>query len=301
MRHHSATPTALALVLALGLTACGGDDEDVASDQTTASTPATASSDESTITAPPDDASTTAPPDDPSTTAPPDESSTTGPGDESTTTAPTSDTSEADGGTSTTAPPDEEDLPGERTDIYPYEGAALAVVGVGADDTLNVRTGPGTDYDVVVELAPLADGFAATGHNRAVADGTLWAEVLADGRTGWVSTAFIAQPGQTTDVTAELDEVPRAETMVAIAEAVAALRSSGAEGQEPQLTVVDGPTVADVGEITVDVTGYADDAQLGERFHIIAEPDPSGEGFTVRTVEATALCARGATAEGLCT
>lgn len=299
MRHHIATPAALALVLTLGLTACGGDDEDVASDETT--TPATAepSTDESTTT-PPDDASTTAPPDDPSTTAPPEDSSTTGPGDDATTTAPTSDTSEADGGPSTTAPPDEGDLPGERTDIYPYEGAALAVVSVAADDTLNVRSGPGTEYDVLVELGPLADGFEATGHNRTVADGTLWAGVLADGRTGWVSTAFIAHPGQTTDITAELGELPRAETMVAIADAVAAQRSSGAEGQEPQLTVVDGPTVADVGEVTVDVTGYADDAQLGERFHVIAEPDPSGEGFTVRTVEATVLCARGATAEGLC-
>lgn len=299
MRHHLAAPAALALMLTLGLTACGGDDEDVASDETSTRATAEPSTDESTTT-PPDDASTTAPPDDASTTAPPEDSSTTGPGGDATTTAPTSDTSEADGGASTTASPDEGDLPGERTDIYPYEGAALAVVGVGANDTLNVRTGPGTDQEVVVELAPLADGFEATGHNRTVADGAIWAEVVADGRTGWVSTAFIAQLGQTTDVTAELGEAPASETMADIAGAVAALRSSGAEGQEPQVTVVDGPTVADVGEITVDVTGYADDAQIGERFHIVAEPDASGEGFTARTVEATVLCARGVTAEGLC-
>ena len=45
--------------------------------------------------------------------------------------------------------------------------------------------------------------------------------------------------------------------------------------------------MSDLGEITVDVIGFPDDAQLGERLHVFAEPDPGGESFTVRSVEST--------------
>ena len=62
-------------------------------------------------------------------------------GDSNTTTPDTTSTSLATTTTSAT------ELPGERVEIYPYEGAALAVVGVASDDTLNVRVGPGTDFD----------------------------------------------------------------------------------------------------------------------------------------------------------
>jgi hypothetical protein len=89
--------------------------------------------------------------------------------------------------------------------------------------------------------------------------------------------------------------------MVAMGEAVAAARAPADEGPRPTVTVVDGPTVGDLGEVTVDVLGLADDSLRGERLHVFATPDPAGEGFGLKTVEATALCARGVTADGLCT
>jgi len=251
------------LVLAVALAGCGddGDDgEETGASTTTEATSSTAAEGGSTTEA---------------------DGSTTTDGDGSTTTAPAG------------------DLPGEVLDIYPYEGARLAVVGVAADDTLNVRSGPGTDFDVVTELSPLFQDATATGQNRTV-DESLWVELEADGATGWVNGAYVAEPGQTTDVTADIGAVG-GETMVDIGEAVAATRASVEEGPQPTVTVVDGPTVADVGQIAVDVLGLADDSVKGERLHIVASPDASGEGFTVTSVEATTLCARGVTAEGLCT
>lgn len=192
-------------------------------------------------------------------------------------------------------------LPGERVEIFPYEGAELAVVGVAADDTLKVRSGPGVEFDVVFELEPLAMDAVATGHNRSLGEAGFWSEITADGRTGWANSAFLLQPGQTRDITAELyptpADRPSAETMLELGRTVAAANAS--EEPPSDIVVVDGPTVGDLGEITVDVIGLGDDAQGGVRLKIFAQPDPGGESFTVRTVEATVLCSRGV-ADGLC-
>lgn len=209
--------------------------------------------------------------------------------------------------TTTTEPtePTDGELPGERIDIFPYEGAELAVVAVDADDTLNVRSGPGVGFDVVTELDPLATGVVATGHNRSLDDDGIWAEVAVDGVTGWASTAFLAHLGDTGDRTSELypdpADRPRAETMLELGEAVAEdVAGSDLDGGPPlSITVVDGPSVGDLGEVTVDVTGFGDDALLGYRLAVFAEPDPGGESFTVRTVESTPLCRRGVS-DGLC-
>lgn len=211
-------------------------------------------------------------------------------------------TETADPSTSTTATPTPSELPGERIDIFPYEGAELAVVGVGSDDVLNVRAAPGVSYEIVAELDPLADGIVPTGHNRQLEDGPIWAEIEVDGTTGWASTAFLAHLGATRDTTSQLyPEVadrPRGDTMLQLGELVAD-RVAGFDEPQPDVVVVDGPTVGDLGEITVDVVGFPDDSVLGERLHVFAEPDPGGEGFTVRTVESTTLCRRGVS-DGLC-
>ena len=187
-------------------------------------------------------------------------------------------------------------LPGEPIDLYPYQGAELAVVGVAAADTLSLRSGPGTEFAALAELAPLADGIRATGHNRSLADGSWWAEVQADGRTGWVNARFVAQPGRAIDVTADLGGQIRAASMAALAAAVVAAR--GPDGDQPEATIVDGPRAGDLDEIVVDVLGLADDAQSGERLHLFAVRD--GGDYVLRTVEATVLCVRGVTAEGAC-
>lgn len=214
-------------------------------------------------------------------------------------------TTTTDVGTTTTTQGDAA-LPGEEIDFFFQDGDELAVVGVEAGDTLNVRAGPGVDFDVVAELGPLATDVAPTGRHRSLDGAGIWAEVRTDDGTGWVNTAFLAYPGMTDDVTtqiaADVADLPRADTMLELGEAVAAMRIvvDGSDGPVPDVVVVDGPSVGDLGEITIDIVGLPDDSGLGERLHVFATPAEDGGSFTVRTVERTVLCRRGATDDGLC-
>jgi len=218
--------------------------------------------------------------------------STTGP---STTGAPTTTSGTA---TPTTAPDGE--LPGTPVDLPPRAGASLAVVGVAADDVLNVRLGPGTTFDVVTTLAPLAEGIVAAGENRQLDSGAVWARVEADGTDGWANSAFLLQRGTTTDETASHYPTPAdrplAADLVALGEEVAGEFAS----TEPRsrVTVVDGPQEGDVGEVTLDVLGIGDDSVGGYRLHVFAEPDAGG--FRLRSLEVTVLCSRGADDQGRC-
>ncbi len=199
--------------------------------------------------------------------------------------------------TSTTVP-----LPGEEVDIFPYAGAELGVVGVKANDELNVRSGPGADFEVVTQLHSLDTGIEAAGHNRTVGDTGLWSEVTANGVTGWASATYLAQLGRIDDITTEIAPTPAdrpsAETMLQLGTVVA--RSRASTDPPSDIVVTGGPDVGDLGEITVDVIGMGDDSILGERLHIFGEPGAGGESFTMRTVERTLLCARGVGDDGLC-
>lgn len=206
------------------------------------------------------------------------------------------------------SPTPEADLPGEPVERPPYEGAELDVVGVEADDTLNLRAAPGTDFDVVLELDPLATGITASGHNRSLDDGGTWAEVTVDGQAGWANTSFLLGAGQAGDITEEVitdpANPPAEETMTAlgltVADIVTDLRA-GDSPEGPEATVVDGPVVDDDrGEVTVDLIGYPDDAVAGERLHVTGHIGPDGETFITRRVESTVLCARGTTDDALC-
>lgn len=195
---------------------------------------------------------------------------------------------------------DPDDLPGEVLEMFPYEDANLAVVGVDRDDVLNLRVGPGVDYAVAAELSPIATGLIASGHNRMIG-GAIWVEVTVDGETGWVNNSFVLQFGIVDDITSELSELgelPGGETMVDIAETVGALRAS--DDVDSRIVVIEDPVVGDLGEIMIDVIGLADDAVGGERLHILATPLAGGEGFVVKSVESITLCSRGVTDDFLC-
>lgn len=268
MQLRRTAPLAVTLALALGVTACGDDGDDATTDAPTT---------EATTAPQPDgggDGSTS--------TSGPADGSTTEPG------AGGSTTSEGGGDESATGPLPDEDLPGEPVDLYPYEGADLAVVGVAADDTLNVRTGPGTDFPVVAELGPLVVGFTATGRNRTLDDGSFWSEVTVDGAVGWANVVYLAEPAAPRDITGEVQVSPEGSSPADIARDVADQLSSGGE-PTPTITVVAETST----EATVDLVGLGDDAQKGERIRVTVA------GGAV-TVEATALCARGVT-DGVCT
>lgn len=263
MRTRRTVPVLL-LALVLGVVACGDDDGDDAATDTSSTT--------TTEAAPTSDAA-------PTTDG--DAATTTTGGEGSTTT---------DGGTSTPGGPvPDDELPGEPIDIYPYEGASLAVVGVAADDTLNVRAGPGTSFDVVVELGPLATGFAATGRNRTLDDSSFWSEVDVDGQVGWANVGFLAQLAAPRDITDEVRVSPEGSSPADIAEDVAGQLAPGGEGPTPAITVVQSGQTEGI----ADVIGLADDAQKGERVRVTV-----ADGTV--SVEATALCARGVS-DGLCT
>lgn len=107
--------------------------------------------------------------------------------------------------------------------------------------------------------------------------------------------------GGTDDITSRVVEIlgsiPSAETMTALGHLVAnALVPDEGEGA-PQISVVEGPVVGDLGEITLDVVGLADDSILGYRLRIFAHPPQAEGGFTLKTVERTLLCRRGVSGE----
>lgn len=205
-----------------------------------------------------------------------------------------------DDGNGDATPPDGDDLPGEVIELYPYEGASLAVVGVEHGDVLEVHAGPGGDFDVVHELSPLDTGVVATGHNRLV-DRDVWAEVEVEGHRGWADVSSLLQLGATDDITGELADpsgaLPTAPTMLELAEVVGELRAS----TEPpsRIAVIEEPEVGQLGSVTVDVIGMGDDSLGGERLHVLAEP-LAGDGFVVQSVQRLALCSRGVTADRLC-
>lgn len=188
------------------------------------------------------------------------------------------------------------ELAGEPYDGPPVSGQAaeLAVVGVAADDVLNVRAAPGTDQSVIATLEPLTTGLQATGRGRLLPS-SIWVEVDIDGELGWVSSSFVGYVGAAVDITSEIvsetGDTPTAETLTQLAEEIAALRSS--EDPESRVVISGGPDVGDLGEVTVDVVGLGDDAQLGWRLVIFATEDEGGESFTLKSVEAIVLCGRG--------
>ncbi len=260
--HRRPTVVAVALILALVLGACGGDDDDATS--------GTITSDTST-----DDTSTDG------TDSTPD----------SVTTPPT------DSQPPTDTQPSDDDLPGEPIDLFADAGDVLMVVGVAHDDELNIRAAPGTDQEVVATAGPTADDLVATGRARQL-PASIWYELTVDGTTGWASISFLAFEGGTDDATAEFldgDPPPETETMVEMGELVAA----GFASTEPQSSIVQSvaPTVGDLAEVTYDVIGLGDDAVGGVRLHVFATPSESGEGFVLRSIERTGLCTRGSTGE----
>ncbi|MCP3855223.1 MAG: hypothetical protein GY698_10885 [Actinomycetia bacterium] len=192
------------------------------------------------------------------------------------------------------------ELAGEDFDIGPLEGTEVGVRSVRFDDTLNARLMPGSDQPVVVELDPTDSGLLMTGRKRLLPRSSWWElDLGADGFV-WASSAFLAPMAATRDDTAwvieRLDgEIPFATELDDLGQAVAAVYADF-DGAEPSIVVVVEGSVGDLGEITIDVSNYPDDALAGDRLVIFAAPGEGG--FGLKSVEATALCRRGLTEEG---
>lgn len=229
---------------------------------------------------------------------------TTGEETPTTTEAPTTTTEPP---TTTTAAPTTTSAPtttiaGQPIDFGPAAGQVIAVIGVEFDDVLNLRENPGTDQMILKGLPPTYDNMVAQGEAWQMPS-SFWYKVDADGTVGWVSARFTAYLGAVTDDTSRivgiLGEIPAAETMLDLAEIVGGVLGTDEEPVSV-ITVTVAPTVGDLGEVVIDVVGFGDDALRGLRAHIFGQPDEGGEGFSLKSVEVTALCDRGVTDDGLC-
>lgn len=201
----------------------------------------------------------------------------------------------------TTVPPTSTTLPGKAFDIGPQAGDVVAVIGVAHDDVLNARELPGATQTIVAMLDPVANDVVATGRHRLLTS-SIWNEVTANSVTGWVNSSYLGYIGGVDDLTSlvvnQMGGIPEAETMLELGMMVAESFDPGEGGFRYEMVVT--PTVGDLGEVTFDVVGLLDDSQLGYRLHIFGQPVESGEGFSLKSVEATAICGRGVTSDGLC-
>lgn len=258
-------------LLAVGIAACGDGETESA----TTTSAATTTVPDSTVTTAPD--ATTGSTDAPEPT--------------------TTDT----GVPTTTEPPVESTttLPGTDVEMFARPGDVLGVIGVAHDDVLNVRKGPGVGFEIVTTLGP-TDDAVATGRARQI-PGAFWYEIEANGVNGWTNMRFLAYIGGVDDATsqivAEFDgEIPEAETMLDLGRLVAEAYPRD-EDIESKITMTVAPTIGDLGEVTFDLIGLADDALVGVRLHVFGQPTEDGEGFALHTVERTTLCGRGLSGE----
>ncbi len=192
----------------------------------------------------------------------------------------------------TTPPEPPASLPGEQIDFGPLAGDRVDVVGVPFDDVLNVRIGPGTEFDVIDQLAPNTTSVLATGANRLRED-SFWIEVDLDGRTGWVSERFVGYLAAPDTEDGSVNGVRADMTVEELARSVAESFAS----EEPPSQITQVSAVLD-GTVVFDVIGLGDDAVKGVRLTIETTPADGGRAFSV--VERQPICGRGVTAEGLC-
>lgn len=75
----------------------------------------------------------------------------------------------------------------------PVSSVTYRVAFVAEDDTLNVRSGPGVDNDVVFELAPDSSGVRITGPGEEPGDGSFWVPIEHQGNSGWVNRYYLTE------------------------------------------------------------------------------------------------------------
>lgn len=190
------------------------------------------------------------------------------------------------------------DREGEPSWFGPSAGASLTIVGVEYPRTIALLEEPGDSDSVAAELDPLTTDVTATGNNWQL-PGSIWFEVDTDEGTGWVNSRNLTHLGATDDATAQIIESEGRLTAESIEELGSLVAEFYAAEEPPSRIVKSGPAAeGDLHEVTYDVVGLPDDAVMGYRLHVFGVAE---EGtVTLRTVERTAMCARGVTEDALC-
>lgn len=79
-----------------------------------------------------------------------------------------------------------------------WAASTYKIIGVVADDTLNLRQQPGMTGKVVSKLPANASGITLTGKATAVGK-TRWVEIKYQGKVGWVNQRYVAPSSAKTD------------------------------------------------------------------------------------------------------
>lgn len=221
------------------------------------------------------------------------------------------DTDDDNGGSSANGQPD---VPGEPLDFGPAKGTKLIVVGVMYDDTLNFRVDPSPKATIVSTAAPLASADIVAAGEAWSAPGGVWWKVSIGGNDAWANQKFLGMEG---NVINELDAVEADLGTLEfgdLREAALTVANSRASDSDPTSRVqfAEEPLAFDTatGSVVVDVLDLGDDSVKGERLRIWVEniyDESSGDegaqdliGVEVISVEATSICGRGVSDEGLC-
>lgn len=181
----------------------------------------------------------------------------------------------------------------------PPAGSEWWVVGVPADDVLNVRAGPGTSEGIVSTLAADGGPVVVTGEARLV-EASLWWEIDTQADDAWVNARYLGALADTWDITSWLVEragdIPVAASMEELVAQVLALRGGD------DATVIHAGLSADgmFGEVALDVFSGPDDSIRGERLRVFGQRIDAGGPFGLYAVEATPICWRGVDQTGLC-
>ncbi len=196
---------------------------------------------------------------------------------------------------------------GSPLDFGPTAGTPLDVVGVRSDDTLNFRSGPGTQNEVLTTVAPRAAvDITATGEAWQF-ETSIWWKVTVDGQEAWANQRFLAPLGNVIDITDDVRasiSSDRADTIEELAMRVAESRAD--TDPAPSIVVIGEPEALDAigGRMVIDVLGFPDDSVHGERLVITVtfgreEGSDTVDFVTLDRVDALAVCARGLS-DGLC-
>ncbi len=190
----------------------------------------------------------------------------------------------------------ESEWPGEESPIPAAEGV-ISVVGVEFDDSLNVRSGPGPDFEILTSLGP-TESADATG--RAWFNDGVWYEVTTGDVTGWAASSFFAYLGPVDDATTDIQggQALTAGTIQELGQMVAETQVS--TDVESTITQISEPTTGDMREIIYDVVELGEPSVYGFRLHVFAEERGTGDVLEIKSIERTALCGRGVSENGLC-
>ena len=126
------------------------------------------------------------------------------------------------------------------------EKGPWSVAGVDADDTLNVRSGPGPGFGIVFRIPPGTHGIVRGN----CGEGGRWCQVRYDCQTGWANSRFL-----------RLDQAAGAAPVEPAAPSVRRMRVVGVEGHDTlRVRVAPDPSSALVGELPP----HAGDVELGQ-------------------------------------